>query len=139
MKASSLIPALAVSLLLVTAGSAAAGNVCLADDSSGKYIFSKLKLPKKPGTATTLQGVRIQGGLGPFPFTGAATMTTGGSLHVAIVVHPYAAFSNELAMGWIPTDSTLAGTAFYDSDADGYKDNGDLILTSVDCDTVVVP
>lgn len=132
------IAAIAVALQLAAAGAAAAKDTCLTD-GGGNYIFTKLKLPKKPGATTSLQGARIQGMLGPYPFNGSVTMNTAGDYHVAIVVRPYAAFSNELVMGWIATDATLAGTAAYSNDGDQYNDDGTLNLTAADCSTIVVP
>jgi hypothetical protein len=128
---------LAAGLVLAAIGTASAKSICLQDSTGDSYIFTKVKLPKKPGQTTSFSGVQYLIG-GAFNISVTTSMYADGSIQAsALMQSPFTiGLSNLLA--W-ETDSTLTGTVYYDNDGDYLKDDGSFMLTAIDCASVVVP
>ena len=129
---------LAASVILGGMTSAYAKDLCIGDP--GTLIrFSKVKLPKTAGSATTLQGsgVFISGAVNVI--TGAAVRLTDGTIQLGLMSHGKGgAGLNDYTLGGI-VDDTLAGTLNYDNAGDYNKDSGTLVFTVIDCSTIVFP
>lgn len=129
-------------LILGQAGLASAKDLCLVDDQlfpSG-YVLNKIKLPKKPGTSTSLGGY-VVGSLGTrSTLSGVAVMRGGGQISVTIRTVPLDASSNAITASWDAVDSTLQSDAVrLDTDSDGIQDDGAISLSTLDCETVPLP
>jgi hypothetical protein len=129
--------AAAFSLLLI-ASPVMAKDYCLADSLGAKFRFTKFKLPKKPGAATTLQGARI-GASFVFPVGGTVVMLGDGTYAVVVVSRPDNNLSFDFHFGWNAADATLAGTANIDADSDGQKNDIFATMTATDCASIVLP
>jgi hypothetical protein len=128
--------AASVGLTLLATGSAVAAPVCLHDTVS-PYYFAKLKLPKKSGQTTTFTGIRAFGFARNV--TGTASRNTNGQISFTLHAQAPGPDGNDFLLGWIASDATLAGTAFFDNDGDFVKDDGTLAMSIVDCATVIMP
>src|SRR5262249_41524088 len=70
-------------------------------------------------------------------FDGSAAMRPDGSVIAGIFVHSLADSTNNFTLEWT-TDTTLAGTAKFDSTGD-HQSDGTLDLRSVDCRSLSLP
>jgi len=122
-------------LAISVAQAAIAADVCVADGAQ-QFIFKKVK-KLKAGAVVPLTGVHLNGAL-VVPFSGSAVMKADGvTVQAGIFVHTGPAGTN-FTMGWTTT-TALAGFASYDNNGDYLTDSGPLVLTTVDCSTIVIP
>jgi hypothetical protein len=135
---------IAVALVAMAATTAQAKNLCL-NVGFDRLVLSKIKIPKKPGDATTLQGsfiINVGTVSAPIdiarPVSGVVTRGTSSGLSVVVNVHGNHS-GNEIfssfSMAWAADDEFL-GTAQFDGDNDGTKDDGSAAVTALDCDSI---
>lgn len=116
---------------------AQAKDVCLKDNFNDFYVFSKAKLPKA-GKTVPLSGMYIQSPHQGQPFAGSATRDkSGAAMRVGIFVQSMIV-SNNITVEWTATPSTWAGAGVFDNTGD-YNSDGAMVLTAVNCNTVVIP
>lgn len=127
----------ALSLTLLTAGTAAAKPVCI-NDGGVDYMFSKLKLPKSPGQTTAIVGARYAAA-GASAVSGSATMIANGSIRISLFIHAPGPMGEEFTLSWLAADATLAGLAYFDYDGDFQKDDGTVPIFPRDCSLVTIP
>ncbi|HYC54526.1 MAG TPA: hypothetical protein VEL28_06290 [Candidatus Binatia bacterium] len=125
-----------IGLTLLATSLALAAPVCLHDTVS-PYYFAKLKLPKKASQTTTFHGIRTFGFARNV--TGIASRNSSGQLLISLHAQTAGPDGNDFLLGWVASDATLAGNAFFDNDGDFVKDDGTLAMSIVDCDTVLLP
>lgn len=127
--------------LVAMAATAQAKNLCL-NVGSDRLVLSKIKIPKKPGDATTLQGsfiINVATPTAPIyfarPVSGVVTRGTSSGLSVVVNVHGNHTGNEGFSMAWAADDEFL-GTAQFDGDNDGSKDDGSAAVTALDCDSI---
>lgn len=128
-------------LVIFSAGLAEAKSACVADASSNYYMFSKVKLPKTAGDATTLQGMYLQADLPESlqrGFSGVAVRRRTGDLRISLFVHSTNGVYSDFTVTWV-ADDLLQGTAIRDLDGDFNKDDATDALTTTDCATIPYP
>ncbi len=124
-----------LTLAMLISPAVSAKDLCISDPgAAAAWIFSKVKLPKKAGEATALQGTFISGGQS-YPSNGTAIRRADDSLAIGVIVCGHFDINSSLG-SWI-ADDTLAGTGSYDNDGDYFLNDGTLTLGAVDCDTFV--
>jgi hypothetical protein len=130
--------ALAIAVL-VQPGAALAKSICVFDAAnSAVYMFSKPKLPKKPGETTTVQAATIYTLLpASKPCGGAITRLTNGSMKVGLTCYGDATIGWQV--GWTAADATLVGTAHFEYDGDRDYNDLSVPLSTYDCENLTIP
>lgn len=139
MKKLTQIAALAVAIQLAGVGVASAKDLCLTDVYGGDYILSKIKLPKKPGSTTLLQGLRTIFNSSFSVVSGVASRRASGVLVIALTVQRPNELGNDFTLSWTTANEDLSGTAAADFDGDYLRDDGFVTMSATDCSQVIIP
>ncbi len=136
------IAAAAVALAVVAQPAAAlAKSICVFDPANSyAFVFSKVKLPKKPGETTSATVERINTIVpGARPCSGPISKLTNGSVKIGLTCYGGDGGSGFM-VGWTSADvETLVGTAGYETDGDFDFNEISVGLTTVDCETLTLP